>query len=352
MKINREEFAGVIQRVAGQIKTRSTIPILSCVRIQAINGGFKAQASDLDTFIEASCCCDGELEACCVAPGPLLALSSYGPDTMELSMNETRLKVVSGAMATLSVASAEEFPPWPDGGKDLVVNASDLADGINAVKWAADPRSEQGIMRKSIGVDLVTKANKIAVFACDGKELGCYSKPAIVPNAKFVALSESVGPLCEAMKGTNPTIKLDDNWIVVSSEGFRCAIGLVEGEFPNLKPITDMESEYMCELPIEATIEALTAMKSFSNVDEHVFAQCSANGKGLEFEFVGKTSGFRAVVDCVLSNKPKAPVRYDAVRLHDVLKNMPGEMVKFSLNDTQMRFESGDLLAILAQVKG
>ncbi len=244
MKVQREHLRSVMKRVAPMVKNRTTLPVLSCVLISGKEGRFSATATDLDSFVEASCDCEGSLEAMCVAPGPLLALSEFGPDTMDLSVSETRLKVVCGATSRLSTLSWGEFPMWPnDGLKDLGVNPHDLADAIESVAWAADPKSLVSIKHQSVWVHLVTKHKKLVACAVDGRKLAYFSKAAVVPDCDLMFLAIHASLICEALRGTNAALKVSPNWVNATNDHFRSAVKQVDGKFLPVEAILKQETK-------------------------------------------------------------------------------------------------------------
>lgn len=387
MKIKREDLQGVLRRVAPMVKGRTTMPILSCVKVWSLNGGLHATAMDGNVFVEASCNCQGELEPMCVAPNPLLALSGYGPDTLDLSIEKGRLNVKCASMASLSVQDATQFPPWPtEGIKPLGVNTADLANAIDSVSWAADasPRSYAQLNKRTVWIDMTTKEHTLIAMAMDGRRLGFVSNSAIVPNARLIFLAEHASLLIEALRESGSSLSTNESWLVAGGSNFCCAINQVDPFEAPLEQLKTMHKEaaYVGSIPRQATLTELSTMQSLATYEEKVYAKGELSDNGLKLDFVGKTNEFHSVVTTDAASKQhesqcgkdevgpepnvhagakaknqklKAPnptcFSFDAALLHDVLKHTPGENIPCKIGDRNAFFEGDGVLTALALVR-
>lgn len=368
------------------IRQRTTIPIISLIKTEAINGRFTATATDLDCFIQASCDCEGNLSPCCVAPRPLLALSAYGPDTMELSCDKSRLEVASGSKARLSVGNAEEFPAFPSKKLALLeVNPVDLAASLEATSWAADPKSMRGIDKQTVTVHMQAKQIKSA--AMDGRRLAICSKPSIAPEATLFFQASHVPLIVEALWDDVTRVSTTpDDWVVVWCKNFNVAVKQVPSfEFPFKPLMKSKEGAKPCgSFPRDSILRELETMQTIGqNLNGFVYGNATFNGD-LSLDYVNSTNEFHSVVPTDASAKqpksqrsedevgrkpnvsagakplPDAPmtapnptmtVSFDAALLHNILKHCPTESVTMSTDGMALFFESGDLLAALALVK-
>lgn len=379
MKVNRQDLLSVIRRVAPFAKTRTTQPILSMVKIEALNGRLHATASDGQAFVESICECDGNEMPYCVSPGPLLALSAYGPDTLDLSVDKNRLKVKCGAMASLSTLDAKEFPAWPEDTKALGVNPCDLAEAISSVAWAANPsaRSYAETMKRVVWIDMNTKEHFMVAMAYDGRRFAMVNKSAVVPNARLIFYTENADILVEALRVDKSSISTNASWIVAGGECLRVAINQVEPFEMPIKNINKLhnEAQYAGTIPRESTLTELTTMQAMATYEEMVYAKGELSDGGFKLDFVGKTNEFHSVV----SGSPREPnaksgptdsnaragakaksqnltapnpawFSFDAALLHDVLKHTPGENIACRINDRNAFFEGEGVLTALALV--
>lgn len=386
MKIQREDLQVVLRRVSPMVKGRTTMPILSCVKLWSLNGGFHATAMDGNVFVEASCGCQGEMEPICVAPNPLLALSGYGPDTLDLSIEKGRLNVKCSSMASLSVQDATQFPPWPtEGIKPLGVNTGDLANAIDSVSWAADasPRSYAQLNKRTVWIDMNTKEHTLLAMAMDGKRLGFVRKSAVVPNARLIFLAEHASLLVEALREAGSSVSTNESWLVAGGANFCCAVTQVDPFEAPLEQLKTMHKEagYVGSIPRESTLTELSTMQSLATYEEKVYAKGELSDSGFKLDFVGKTNEFHSVVavDAVskqpetqrgkdeVDRKPddragakaknqklKAPnptcFSFDAALLHAVLKHTPGENIPCKIGDRNAFFEADGVLTALALI--
>lgn len=381
MKVNRQDFLRVIQKVAPLIKSRNTIPILSTVRLEGLNGRFHAMASDCDSFMEAICLCEGNLMPCCVSAGPLLALSGYGPDVIGLNLDQNRLEVASGSVARLSVLDSVEYPKPPSENlKELGINTLDLVAVIRAVAWAADhnPRSMAGISQRAVFVQMDTKKHEMMAVALDGKRLGLIRKTLVVPNCKLMFMAEHAETLCDVLSGEGSAIKSSDDWIVATNNTGLCAIKrTIEFKPPieRMKEIMD-SATVGGDISKEGTLSALVAMQSVANGDPFVYADGRFLSNGFAIDYRGTTNEFHSVIPAVPKANPnprpsdtdqspnvagaeqevgpsaKIPdFRFDAALLHNVLKHTPADTIKCTIASGNAFFHAGDVITALALIR-
>lgn len=353
MKIDRKSFLEVMRRVGSVTKSsRTTLPILSTVKLSDQDGQFTAIGTDMDLYVSAKCECEGELDTLCISPGPIMGVCGYGPDQISLSVVGERLRVVSCSTASLSVHDAKEFPRWPkDMTVDLGVNPLDLADCIESVAWAADGKSQRGILHQCLGVQMSAKIKGLVASACGGPIMSYIHKPAIVPEDDFIIQSVHAPIMCEALRGEGVAVRTDKerNWLLVESKAFSVAIKQVDSAWFPLKVVLEAESTEVGEIPHAEFIQAIATMCSMGGID-FVYGTLKSTKEGLVLDYEGRTNEFHAVVaNSTMGNPIQA--KFDAALLHDLLKNTPGPKVKLSVNQNQIRIVSGDLINILSQVR-
>lgn len=372
MKIQRKDLLGVIQRVAPTCKTRTTLPILSQIRIGAMNGGFRATASNGDCFVSAACACDGQLDECCVSPLPLLALAGYGPEVMELTLDGERLKVSCGSNSKLPTQPWEEFPKFPnDGLVELGVNVVDLAEAINSVAWATDPKSLKGVPAQSVWINMDTKKGSLMAFSLDGRRMGWFNRKAIVPNCTLLLPAEHSKLIYEALLGEKASVSYNDSWVVVQNESFRCAVSQMSGYTPPMNGVMKAikGATEVAELPLPETLQCLESMRSVAGGEIFVYGHATFQKDKVLLEYVGRNSEFHSSVSVASrASQSKAPatapanvagecpvdtqIRFDATLLHNVLNNTPGTFAKCKISGTNVIFESGDVTTALALLAG
>ena len=117
----------VVGTAAEPINTRSTVPMLSCVRLKGGNGQLRILGTDLHVWVEASCSATGALETTCLAADHLLAIAkAAGASTVCLEKRSDELLArYEAGRASLPLVPAHEFPePRPiEGGSTLIVPA-------------------------------------------------------------------------------------------------------------------------------------------------------------------------------------------------------------------------------------
>src|SRR5882762_8558996 len=113
MKVKTKEFAVALAKVLPVIKTRTTIPILSCVKLSSVlDGKLHVTASDLDAFASANCPCTDDEQGInvCVSADMIRQLAHQPVEELELTVKGDWLTVKGNGSARLGVHTAEEFP--------------------------------------------------------------------------------------------------------------------------------------------------------------------------------------------------------------------------------------------------
>lgn len=362
MKIQREELLKVLKRVAPILKVRTTMAELSTLKINAINGRFHAVSTDLDSYCEAVCFCEGDLETCCVAPGPLIAVCSYGPDKVELIKDGTRLNIKGGNTARLSALSPENYPTWPKDTTEVIVNAVDLREAIQSVMWAGDTTNQfAGIERQSVWVMMDTQKHTLQAVCMEGKRFAWFQRKAVVPNAQMRFMCNQAPVLCDTLTGSDPRVRVSDSFVEVRTLEGCCAVKQTE----KFKLPIEMMAELIAQaipawsIPKDAFLTELATIRSVA-ADPFPYTKATFTKEGLSLDYVGKVNEFRSVVAVVRSasaqsrdkgnTDPPLSICFDASLLHSVIKNTPGENLACKVGERMVVFESGDVTTALALV--
>lgn len=136
--IAQPHLVRVLSTAAATIATKSTVPALSGLLIQARDGMFSAVGSDLYSTTRATCPCVDTLHPI-VAPGDILdRVKALPPGDVRITVDGPALVVSSGKRRfKLAWMSADDFPKVhaePAGGDEI--NAKDLATAISRVSVA------------------------------------------------------------------------------------------------------------------------------------------------------------------------------------------------------------------------
>jgi len=348
MKTLTKNFAVSLARVMPVIRTRTTIPMLYCVKVEGTGGKLTATCSSVDSFAAAICPCEGDLEPVCVPASSLYYLVTKAPDEIELTCKNGRLFVQGAGTARLMMHDVREFPTWPEqDGKELGINTMDLAQCISGVAWAPDidPKLSLDLWRESVWVNVTDKAIECA--GTDGKEFAYVKRDLISAPTHFLLPAVHTKLLNDALMTSDSTLHVGSKYVSTSSELFRVAIQLAEGKFMPVNMLLDQEQKPLGIIPVAQVLEALHAIKQLGTVDEFLEVRLAFRDDSLTVQFHGKGGEYERVIPMTLEDSNAFAIRFDLKRALSVFSHVQ-PTAKAALSDSCLFFHDGDWTFALA----
>jgi DNA polymerase-3 subunit beta len=235
--------------LARGVSTRSALPVLSGIMLQAVDGRLDLYATDMELSIKASLAIDGERDGEIVVPARLFSdIVRNLPETeVVLESRETSLAVTSGrASFTLNAWSASDFPQTStfDRGKGFSVGREPFVETLNKVGRAASRDETRPILT---GVLMTIVGDTLRMVATDSYRLAVKETKldrsleeevqAIVP-AKALA---EVSRLAAAMGPGELDLSISENQALFHLSGAAgdvwIASRLIDGQFPNYRQL-------------------------------------------------------------------------------------------------------------------
>jgi hypothetical protein len=163
---------------------RTTIPILSHLRIEAKNGKLIIAASDIEQYCEWQIDCEGTLEPCCLYARHFAPLVEAAGPEVKLERGTNVIAVTGNGEANLPFMEAEEFVRRPeDKLTPVAVECVELADSIDTVAWVT-ALSDRGRLICEFAY-IVIAPKKLSVRATNGRILSNVEKDLIGGDYKF-----------------------------------------------------------------------------------------------------------------------------------------------------------------------
>ena len=139
----KEKFCLAVSKAEKITGKNMTLPILSCILIEAKDNHLVLKATNLDLGIEIKISAKVIQEGVVAVPGAVLNgfLSNLtGDNNLKLEAKEGNLSVSSSnSQTTIKSFSSEDFPTIPKvtGGKNYEINSLDLIKGLKSVWYSA-----------------------------------------------------------------------------------------------------------------------------------------------------------------------------------------------------------------------
>jgi|SRR6267154_3670719 len=338
MKIKTSELQAALQSLRPIIGTRLTLPILSCVHIEAKRNRLHITATDLDRWQSCKVGCDGDLEAVCVNFTHLLY--SIGIDENTTIKNEGKSLVLKCGqkLAKISVLDAIEFPPLPDSKNDKAqgIACPDLASAIRAVH-GFESADEARILTN---LHINCHAKMLSCEACDGRNGAIYDNPLICADFEALVPNQFADSLAIALGGKDAVLSASTNSIHVKHEiGFYWC-KQAEGKFPQTKDIFNRESKPLGELETKSMIQEIESCLPFQDNTKTPIMKVEFSVDGITTFFVGKGSDLKNHFAGAF--KPHT-ARVNANSFLKCLKAFADGKCNVSSDDNRLVFTSGNL---------
>ncbi len=247
----RKELFEGIQTVGKAVATRSSLPILTHIRIAAKDGKVSMMATDLEMWMEHTLPGVGITEdGAATAPARnFTELLAAMPDadvsvTVEDETNTLHLRCLKANYKLLGL-SADEFPLLPQVKEDsrFVIDRETLKDAIKQTIFATSTDETRAILTGVLVVFqgdslklVATDTHRLAVRDCPVKE-GSGSASAIVPSRAMNELLRIVGneegEVVVTLSGNQIQFQVDD----ASGSKTTLISRLIDGQFPNYERV-------------------------------------------------------------------------------------------------------------------
>lgn len=199
--------------VCGQVMDMGQqLQILSHVKMSATNGILLIESSSIQTYVTQEIPIDGEIPPICVSHGSLARQLKFEPDEIELSF-DGKLQIRGRGRKQLNFLDVEEFPKRPQKGTPLAVNPLDLAEGLKAVAWAANPEKDSRC--EDVLVQLKPKLLECCGFG--GILCALFERPLICVEGEMAIHAEFIPVLIHALNVPGAEVFLSDNFVTVTN---------------------------------------------------------------------------------------------------------------------------------------
>ena len=261
--VNREKLQKALQRVGSIIGSRSMLPVLGNVMIQAEEGVLTLTTTDLEIRISTKV--DAVVEEAGVTTAPARKLASLvgcfvGTDVVFEVDDKDHIKIKCGTSHfTLLGLPAADFP----------AKESDFKRMIGSISYAVSADDSRKVLT---GVLLSARESTVTLVATDGKRLAMQEK---TPEAIEGGDGDAIIPLKAASEARRllegdavMTIRLGDKQCTFVAGGFELTTKLIEGTYPNYRQVVPASFARTVEVPTSvflAKIETVSLVLSDSS---------------------------------------------------------------------------------------
>ena len=243
LSINRTELANALSIVLKGVSTRSTLPVLSGILIEATGDQIILQATDLELSIQYSVAALVEEEGRTVVPGKLFSeIVKNLPDAAVHveATDEQAFITCDTSSFSIRALNAEDFPGFPrvETHQRIEIPFQQFSTMVKRVSRVVSKDESRAILT---GVLITLEAGVLRMVATDSYRLAITDAPmpeATADEFQAVISGSFLSEIASLPKTESPvSLALADNQIVVTCDDTVFINRRIEGNFPNYKQL-------------------------------------------------------------------------------------------------------------------
>lgn len=261
------------ERITGK---KESLPILSCVLLEASGKQLTVRATNLEAGIEVAIPATVEDTGVLAIPASVISqvIRSVG-DSVTLKEKDGNLSLESrGSKNLIKAVPHEEFPSLtsPTKSKAFPVSRKDLLLALQSVVYAASP----SMIRPELGsVYLVFDGGALTSVATDSFRLAEKKTPRATKKESGELLiplkhANELVYILEHLDGDEVSVVVDEAQCTLSGGGVRFVSRLVEGNFPNYQEIIPKSLTTQATLLKSDLVEMLRKARIFSGGEQQI----------------------------------------------------------------------------------
>ncbi len=271
--VSKDILLAGLQTVQNVVSSRTTLPILANVRIQAEEGKLRFTTTDLDVGV--TCSIDAAVER---FGGTTLPVKRLAGIVRELPQGgEVHVDVDSKNIASIRCGQiffkihglpSEEFPPFPEfsESKIFTLKQADVKDALRKTSYAISSDETRYVLN---GILFSFKDSRLTMVATDGRRLGLVDLEVEFPQSDEVDLIVPTKCITEVARlcGDSGELKMyvTQNQVAFDIGATRLVSKLVEGNYPNYRQVIPSEVRERVTLERELFLSAVHRVSLLSS---------------------------------------------------------------------------------------
>ncbi len=335
----KSRLANYLQHVLQVVPTKSTLPVLTNILIEALENKIKLSATDLDISITASVESTVAKKGSTALPARILfEIIKELPESdinFEATAQRVEIKIPNGSYKIATV-SADEFPKLPavNTKKEIRISAADLVRMIRKTSFACSDDETRPALN---GVLWQTKGDRMQMVATDGHRMAKMT----VENTKLKGLYDDVivPPKILNLIPKLLTAESDEIGIIFGENNIIFNLGdivltsrLIEGPYPNFEQVIPANNDKRMTVSKDELARAVRRVSILSNALTHQVKFSLKEGT-LTLSTTNADVGGegREALDCDYSGDV-VELGYNATYITDILGRIDSEEVIFELS--------------------
>lgn len=355
--IQRDQLMDSVQNVMKAISSRTTIPILTGMKLEATSEGIKLTGSDSDISIESFIPAeeDGIVYAEDIEPGSIILQAKYFPDivrklpqnTVEITSDESRNVTIRSGNAEfhLNGQDPEEYPQLPqlhtEDSFELPIDL--LKNLIRQTVFAVSTSETRPILT---GVHVKMDEGSLEFIATDSHRLASRKVSLDQPEGKslpaVVIPGKSLTELNKILDDSDDKIEISvtDNQVLFRTKHLYFLSRLLDGNYPETSRLIPEQSKTVVKIDAKDLLQSvdrasLLAKENRNNVVRLVTKESN------HLEITGNSPEVGNVVEEVTANDVDGEdlkISFSAKYMMDALKAVDYDQVKVEFTGAMRPF--------------
>ena len=282
--ITRDNLQQGLAAVGASIPTRTTLPVLSNILIEAGDEGVQMSGTDLDIAVTLRVPAEIEEPGAITVPAKKLQeLARELPEApARITTTGERFELVCGkATFRLNGMPRDEFPTFPevDFESSWTVSGEVITAMIERTSFAVSTEESRPILN---GVLWQLTEREMRMVATNGHRLAKLSVPAEgagVPNADLIVPPKALAQVQRLFDGGESIqVARSENHLGFRQDGTRVYTRLIEGPYPNYEQVIPKDNDRIAIIDKETLRRALRRMAVVASEQTHRVRLAFAGG--------------------------------------------------------------------------
>lgn len=259
--VQNKTISDALKKCSGAMTGRSTLPILSCIQLEAVEDGLRLTSTDLDRWVICSIPAEVTKPGIAKLSFRLLSQILSGPGSASIEIDSKNKALITIGDSRFRVQGlADEFPAPPEivSGPKSTISPADWISATASVKWAVFFGEGRDILT---GVFLDFLGTSLDLIATDGTQLAKATVPTdgdltaqVVCPAATIEMINSIAAADAPMN-----FQIRDNLLTVTNGPDVVISKMIEGGYPNYRQVIPQYGPNITRASIncKTTIEAL-----------------------------------------------------------------------------------------------
>jgi len=343
MKITmlQSNIAKVLGQTARIVGTRTTLPVLSNILIQATKGKIRFSATDLEVGIQTTAIGKIDEEGEITLPARMLSdfILNNKDESIEISTEATIAKIKSAHYeATIHGIAAEEFPTIPKPPKSYFaqIKISTFLESLKKVNIAPANDETRPVLA---GIYLQFDGQTLTMAATDSYRLAerKITLDAPAEDKKIIVPSRTMNEVLRILGGSDVandiSIAISDNQISFKIGDAHIVSRIIEGTFPNYSQIIPSSSKIKTKVKLTELVSAVKMSFLFAKDSANNNIRLAVKADELQILSAASQSGSAKSNIEAKTEGGELEISFNARYFLDVLNVLGEENVLLEFND-------------------